>query len=91
MEISTLKALARNISGCELPFCLTAHTTFESSGELSKASDVNAIMRTTKSIIDVISGSIQSTKAREDESQTGTEDAEEDESDDVTYHSCSEH
>ncbi|KAJ5364218.1 uncharacterized protein N7496_009931 [Penicillium cataractarum] len=91
LEKSTLKALARNISGCELPASLTAHTTFESSGELSKASDVNAIMRTTQSIIDVISGSIQSTKAREDESQTGTEDAEEDESDDVMYHSCSEY
>jgi hypothetical protein len=90
LEKSTLVALARNISGCELPPALVEDTTFEARQEFPRVSEVNSIMLTAQSVIEAMTTSITAAQVDEDEkTSNGGHDDEDD--DEIVYESCSEY
>ncbi|KAJ5905247.1 uncharacterized protein N7473_002163 [Penicillium subrubescens] len=90
LKKSTLVALARNISGCELPPALIEDTTFETHQEFSKVSEVNSIMLTAQSIIEAMSTSIKAAEVEGEEKTSNDEDGDEDD-EEIVYESCSEY
>lgn len=89
---STLVALARNISGFELPPSLVEHTTFENREESSGIFETNPVMLTAQEIIDAMSTSIKAARIEENEENEGDNGNDSDEDDDqIMYESCPEY
>lgn len=85
-------ALARNISGFELPPSLVKDTTFENREESPGVFELNPVMLNAQEIIDAMSTSIKAARIEENEGdkEEDSDDGDED-NDQIMYESCPEY